>query len=768
MILNYFPVKIEFDKYQLLADTYTENRLTELRLQYNSTHSFFRHGDLIYISNKEGDDINIGEWREVSTYGNSEITSSLIKHLFFRSFKDRFHNYIPTEFYPFRFFSKKASDDLILEALPNDLKNKIAYKKLIEVQLRLTNIGDFPQFGFLINSKRNWIFTKTCAELYAEGFDLKGLEIVHSEMLPGLQNILAPSEEYLGKFIRIEEDKAVVESNFGTVNLPLQELFLLKTKANISKYLTAVTSQTECEKIFSIIETKRSEIYKAKNSFNEILTIAGTLFTNTEERGRKSPVIFHNKDGFCFTVDSMPYNFTNSMELKMPSFIYDYAATKVHPGNPDVGLSNYGPYDSINFDIKSPSFLCLCHTNNRGKFSTFLAELKDGIPQSTYFKKGLIKKYDLRTANFNIKEIHSYALQEYLRVLKENDDKKPDMAIIEISSDCRNLNDKENPYYHVKAKLLALEIPVQFVTSVKILNYNEYILNTIALQIYAKLGGTPWVLPSIRSVDREIIIGIGNSWLRANQSHGVKLDRVVGITTFFSSDGQYLYGGKAKDVPYEEYFSELLSCLKQSIGYLAKEEGWNQGDTIRLIFHIFKPIKNTEYDVVTQLIKEITDYKIQFAFVTIGSEHPFQLYDQSQRGISDGYKNAVTKGEGVPIRGSNLFLDSSTCIVQMLGAKELKSNRHGMSKPIQIKIRIPQGNQDYREVDKYLFSDLSYIVQQIFSFTYLSWRSFLPGEQPASILYANLISKLLGKMRNIPLWDPDRLNYMLKRKKWFL
>jgi hypothetical protein len=77
------------------------------------------------------------------------------------------------------------------------------------------------------------------------------------------------------------------------------------------------------------------------------------------------------------------------------------------------------------------------------------------------------------------------------------------------------------------------------------------------------------------------------------------------------------------------------------------------------------------------------------------------------------------------------------------------------------------------EFDKYQINsepyyDLSYITQQIFSFTYLSWRSFLPGEQPATMLYSNLISKLLSKMRNVIGWDADNLNYGLKRKKWFL
>jgi hypothetical protein len=104
----------------------------------------------------------------------------------------------------------------------------------------------------------------------------------------------------------------------------------------------------------------------------------------------------------------------------------------------------------------------------------------------------------------------------------------------------------------------------------------------------------------------------------------------------------------------------------------------------------------------------------------------------------------------------------------MFGASELKTAKQAMSNPIQIKIRTPQGNYDDHDLKDLLYYDLSYIVQQIFSFTYLSWRSFLPGEQPATMLYSNLISKLLSQMRTVTGWDADHLNYSLKRKKWFL
>lgn len=759
MQLNFFPITIDFEEFQISKTTYSDETLQELRKDHNRTHSFFRNGDDIYISNSDPDSsLQIGINTTKNVLVDHVITSSLIKHIFFRTFKQRFVTFTPVDFYPFRFFSSKDTDDLIYDLLPGHLQGRIAYKKLIEVQLRLTNINGQKQFGFVINIKRNWIFDKSCATLHLEGYDLKGVEVLHCEVMPGLSNILAPNEEFIGTILEINEEIATVQTNDGNVNFPLTELFIKKTKFNIAKYLDFATTPDKSIQILNRIESKRSEIYNTKNLYNEINATAKHLFTNKLDG---SKVLFENSDGFCFTVQDTPLVITNTFELKTPTFIFDPAGTKTNSTSPDMGLTNFGPYDSINFDTKSPSVLCICHRENRGYFSDFLGSLKDGISNSNFFKKGLVKKYELQDLAYNINQLSSFDLTEYFRIIREWDEVKPDLAIIEIPSEFKKLPDNDNPYYKLKAKLLSLEIPVQYISTEKVKSYNEYIMNSLALQIYAKLGGTPWVLPSQKSVDREIIIGIGHSWMRQNQYKGAEQSKVVGITTFLSSDGQYLLGDKVKDVPFENYFSELLGSLTQSFNRLEKDQGWIEGDTVRLIFHIFKPIKNTEFDVISQFIKNNTKYKIKFAFITISKSHPHLLFEPNQPGISG-------KGAYIPNRASNFFLDSETCIVQMFGPKELKTARQGISTPIQIKIRTPQGNYDNNELDELLYYDLAYIVQQIFSFTYLSWRSFLPGEQPATMLYSNLISKLLSKMRNVNGWDADHLNYSLKRKKWFL
>jgi hypothetical protein len=589
-----------------------------------------------------------------------------------------------------------------------------------------------------------------------------GIEVLHAEMFSGMNNILAPNEELVGTITALTGETATVLTNEGFKQYPMSELFIAKTKFNIGNYLTFATSLEKSEEILNIIERRRSEIYNAKTLSQEIQKIAKALFTNALDG---NDVLFKNKDGFCFTVQNNPLSVNNTIDLKTPTFIFDYAATQTNNKSADLGLTNYGPYDNMTFDTKSPNILCICHRENRGHFSSFLADLKDGMPTSNYFKKGLLRKYDLVDVQYTINQISSFDVVEYMKVIRQGEEVKPNLAIIEIPEYFKKLNNEDNPYFKIKAKLLSLEIPVQYISTEKIKNCTEYILNSIALQIYAKLGGTPWVLPSNRSVDREIIIGIGHSWLRQNAYKGAAQTRVVGITTFLSSDGQYLLGDKVKDVSFEDYFTELLNSLTQSFSRLEKEQGWSDGDTVRLIFHIFKPIKNTEFEVVKQLIKNNTRYKIKFAFVTISKFHPHLLFDPTQTGV---VKYNSSKGEYIPNRGSNIFLDSETCIVQMFGASELKTAKQAMSNPIQIKIRTPQGNYDDHDLKDLLYYDLSYIVQQIFSFTYLSWRSFLPGEQPATMLYSNLISKLLSQMRTVTGWDADHLNYSLKRKKWFL
>jgi hypothetical protein len=768
MKLNFFALSFEFEEYQIQRTSYSVEKFSELRKQYNSTHSFFRDGDFIYISNKDGgDDHALGESHQVHVHRDLKITSSLVKHVFFRTFKDRFPDRLPREFYPFRIDGKRSSNDMLSGLMSAELRQSVEYRKVIEVQLRHHVQGGQEQFGFVISTSGQWVLNATCNKMHDQGFELIGRDVLHSEIIPGIEGILAPSEDLVGNVLSITGDTALVQTNEGEQVFPLNELYLRKSKSNILDYIAHRSTDALAHQVDQAVAQYQRQQSQGLVQYSETAQIAKLLFSEKGDRGTLGPVLFHNKDGFSYTVAPEPLELGTHRRLQEPNFIFDHAATKVQATYPDKGLNNFGPYDATTFTPKSPTIVAICLKRNRGAFTSFLASLRDGMPQSRYFTKGMMKKYDLQDLLIQVEELETTSQDSYnAAIRKMMEGRKPDLALIEIPASFRQEPHASNPYYQIKAKLLSLEIPVQFITTELVGRIKDYILNSIALQMYAKMGGTPWVLPANQSVDREIVVGIGHSIIRDNAFQGAAQNRVVGITTYMSSDGQYLLGERVRDVPYDEYFTELLKNLQAAIDKLRQEQAWKRGDTVRLIFHVFKPLKNVEHDVVVKLLEHYPEFRIQYAFVTIGRNHPYRLYDPEERGVPPFNGSQEKKGAFAPMRGTMVQLDKHSCIVQMIGPFETKTVSHGVSVPMQIRLWLPEAQNE--NAMQHVFSDIGYIAQQVFAFTYLSWRGFLPGDQPATMLYSNLMASLLGRLRLVQGWDPDRLNYTMKRKKWFL
>ena len=726
MNTNFFPIKIYSKEFQIERIDYTNSLLQNLRKDHNNTHSFFRNGEFIYISPMSDVELNCGKIVNLNVQENMDVVRSLVKHIFFRTFREHFSNILPLSFYPFRFLSRKKEDDIVYKYLPPDLRNHLSFKKQIEIQFREIKINDHKSLGAVISTRYRWIFNKNCQMLIEEGYDLHDSLVLHSEQIPGLEGILAPTESLVGKVNSYNENLIEVETNDGINEFPSEELFLHKSKSNIKRYLDNKIGIENTDKIFKFISYYDITRLDGKNLFYEIDKI-GNQIANLK---------YLNNDGFSFSISKSHNLPDNSFKIIEPVFLFDYTPGKTH-SNADAGLNEYGPYDSNNFDIKNPKVLVICHKTNRGGFSVFLDKFKDGIPETYYYKKGFKKKYELHEVDFLIDEFGSYDYQEYEKTLKKqvrmNSDHPFDLAIIETKEHFKQFDSESNPYYKAKSYLMTLGIPVQFITNsnVRKSDYElQFICNSMALQLYAKLGGTPWVLPANRNIDREIIVGIGSSTIHKNIFAGNTQERVVGITTFFSGDGKYLLSSKCRDVPYEEYFDELLNNLKTSIKEISLDYGWQDGDTVRIIFHIFKPIKNIEADVVEKLVSEYSNYKVVFAFVTVSERHPFLLFNPSQTGMKQ--KNQI-KGRYVPYRATNFILDDESCLLQIKGPKEIKTARQKFSNPVLIRIH-----------EKSTFRDLNYVVQQIFNFTTLSWRGFLPIQKPVTIYYSDLIAGLLS------------------------
>jgi hypothetical protein len=67
----------------------------------------------------------------------------------------------------------------------------------------------------------------------------------------------------------------------------------------------------------------------------------------------------------------------------------------------------------------------------------------------------------------------------------------------------------------------------------------------MALQCYAKLGGIPFVIAAPRTIAHGLVIGIGSAHVRSSRFSDPEM--VVGITTVFSADGNYIVSDMSRE-----------------------------------------------------------------------------------------------------------------------------------------------------------------------------------------------------------------------------
>jgi hypothetical protein len=272
------------------------------------------------------------------------------------------------------------------------------------------------------------------------------------------------------------------------------------------------------------------------------------------------------------------------------------------------------------------------------------------------------------------------------------------------------------------------------------------------LATYAKLGGVPWLLRSQPNTDHELVIGLGSHTEKPSRLGAGA--RTVGITTVFSSDGRYMLEDRTAAVPFERYPFELKASLQRTIARIRLEDAWRASDAVRLVFHVFKPLKSREVDAVETTVRDLGLNNVRFAFIHVVDDHPFVLFDSANLGMS---LREAKKGVNAVARGTAVEISDSEVLISMKGSQELKLPRQGTPRPLLL--RLDQ---------KSTFRDLGYLTTQLFDFACHSWRTFTPASLPVSILYSELIAEMLAGLSLVPGWDADAMRSSTGRTRWFL
>jgi hypothetical protein len=445
-----------------------------------------------------------------------------------------------------------------------------------------------------------------------------------------------------------------------------------------------------------------------------------------------------------------------------------------HPNNEcthtwsDGGLEQFGPYDAEVFTPTQPRVCVVCQRDKKGQVETFLKKFSDGVGGSgdrrAPFAQGFVRKYRLQElrvefflADNPTPVAYAKAVRQALAVQdQDGQGQRWHLAMVQIEELFHNLSEDANPYLLSKAEFMAHDIPVQeFEIETASLRDSQlqYALNNMALAVYAKLGGVPWRVRSNRALAHELVFGLGSAII-SDSILGSK-ERVVGVTTVFSGDGYYWLSNLSRSVPFEEYQETLLASLRDTVAQVKADMNWQKGDTIRLVFHSFKPFKDAEAEAVKQTMEELGDFNVEFAFLHVVEDHPYLLFDKEQRGVRAGGQSL--KGVYAPPRGLFTQLSPSELLITLTGPSDLKKPEDGLPFPVLLRL--------HRESS---FNDMVYLARQLFVFASHSWRSFFPSSMPVTILYSQLIAGMLGKLARVPRWNPNSMLGRIGRTRWFL
>jgi acetoacetate decarboxylase len=660
---------------------------------------------------------------------------------------------------PLRVISQRPANLLPEDAgLPQWLQRRLA----LDFETRTLRTGEAVQTVLVCSVRTRNIIDADCGTLLKHDIPLIGQYVAHRHVDhdPRVED----SFKLAGRVVRIEGGRLHLDDAGDRPRvLNVQDAYLEPRKENVTWCIQQLLRE-RADRVIERAETNAAKHLSGPERHELIRRTFDYLRAQPLELAPGVPL----EIGPQISQSSNSWNLRTTT-LSKPLLVFDPDGTRTDRWN-ERGLDQHGPYDRRHFTPKKLRIAVVCQAHCEGQVDEFLAKFLNGLPDiktgsgewvRTPYAQGFTRRFILDSAKTTVFTTRSTRASDYVEACRAalaaatNGGFEWDLAIVQIDQDFKELDDAQNPYYATKAIFLKHRVPVQEVTSETISFSNQqlvFALNNMSVATYAKIGGVPWLLKSQPRGAHELVIGIGSQELTTARLAAKR--RIVGLTTVFSSDGNYLLDDMTAAVDYDGYSSALLESLKRSIERVRVDDAWRTSDEVRLIFHVFKEIADSEAEAVANVVQQLGLTQVKYAFLHIVDSHPFAVFDEASNGtrVRDGVKGAFA-----PERGLVIHLNDHEALLFFAGGRELKQARDGHPLPALLRLHRQS-----------TFRDMTYLTRQAFDFACHSWRMFTPAPLPITIHYSELMARLLSGLRNVPNWDPDTMLGPVSRTRWFL
>lgn len=402
------------------------------------------------------------------------------------------------------------------------------------------------------------------------------------------------------------------------------------------------------------------------------------------------------------------------------------------------GIRNYGPLQKIDkeilfvfiFEDRFKSFanelyLSLTGKSNPGTFPGF--EQMFGVV--------------LNTSNVKQIKIEGFSNEQLLSIVnkvKVYQEAEPNKKVIGIyiedyATDTEDIV-ASNHYYFMKYNFIKNNLPLQVVNYRKLSEKNslKWSTSNVALAMFAKMGGIPWVVKP--SNNNCLILGVGSSHKR-NEETG-EITKYFAYTVCLDSSGLY----KTLEVLADETSeTNYLQKLKSNLIKLLKDG--RMSDYKTCVLHLPFKIKQNEISAISEAIKQIDD--IEFVAIKVNLDNKYFGYS---------FHNTF-----VPYESSFVKLSRSEYLVWFEGllyGKEVVDKR--LANPVHIQF-LNLGNQKGFDERKYL--------QDVLNLSGANWRGFNAKSIPISIYYSQIIAKYSEAFEKIEGYEENSIS---NDKPWFL
>lgn len=422
--------------------------------------------------------------------------------------------------------------------------------------------------------------------------------------------------------------------------------------------------------------------------------------------------------------------------LQASQLRFNASSLQAQHSNARQGLKIYGPYDAQRI-AKDRIRCAIIYPNNLSQVKTTLVSgLTHGNGQFGGFKSlfriplEFVQEKAIRAESVDvIKETVSSILRDH----------HPDIFVL-ITSE-RN----EALYQSAKGILLGNGLPSQMIRAETIRNSQglPWSLENIALQVYAKVGGTPWTVMS-SSKRQELVVGVSRALDKAR-------NMVVGFVTLFTHDGDYLLLHSLSPKPATwERLNEYRNALAQLIVEAHREYSTSHGQPEALVIHLCKrPGKFREVAAVEQAMQTLGQ-NIPYALLHLNDDTSYRLFDTAHPTY-------------VPRSGVKVGLNPITALLFLDGRVP---DRNGQE--IRRKRGVPRVLEIYLDRRSTIdANEFPRLVQQVFDFARVNWRGFNTQAIPAPLNYSYLVARLVSEI-GADNWNAIANAVSLRDKAWFL